>query len=116
MFANLRPGVDEDHVPPRSPLAQLFGNSGPVVPLATWTPGEIGIQHAAGQRAVRTLSERGCPVPEDWYVASDHPRRGMVIRTYDAPPADTLPWLARAAVALCPLPATEPWTALVRTR
>ena len=114
VFANFSPGVDHDQVPSTSPLGQLFGNRGPLVPLATWTPGEIGLQHAAGQRVVRTLAERGCAVPEEWYVVSDHPKRGLVLRTYAAPPTETLPWLARAALALCPMPVTGPWTAVVR--
>lgn len=116
VFANLSPGVDAEEVPPRSALGHLFGNRGPVVPLATWTPGEIGLQHAAGQQVVRTLAERDVAVPEEWYVVSDHPKRGLVLRTYAAPPTETLPWLARAALALCPLPVTGPWHAVVRTR
>jgi hypothetical protein len=117
VFVNLHPGVDaEDVPPPRSPLAHLLGNRGPVVPLATWTPGEIGLQHMAGQRAVRFLADKGVPVPDEWYVASDHPKRGLVLRTYDATPEDTLRWLVRAATATCPLPITGPWQAVVRTR
>jgi hypothetical protein len=116
LFANLSPGVDEDEVPPRSALGHLVGARGPTVPLATWTPGEIGIQHAAGQRVVRTLAERGVPVPEEWYVAADHPKRGLVVKTYQSPPAETLAWLVRAATVLCPLPITGPWIAGVRTR
>jgi hypothetical protein len=116
VFANLSPGVDAREVPSRSPLAQLVGNSGPVVPLATWTPGEIGLQHAAGQRAVRFLAERGVPVPEEWYVVSDHPKRGLVLRTYDAPVEQVLRWLVRAATVTCPLDITGPWQAVVRTR
>jgi hypothetical protein len=117
VFANFCPGVATEDAPPsRSPLGQLFGNRGPDVPLATWTPGEIGLQHAAGQRVVRTLADRGCAVPEEWYVVSDHPKRGLVLRTYQSPPAETLPWLARAAKALCPIPITGPWPAVVRQR
>lgn len=117
VFANLVPGVDEEVAPePRSPLARMFGNSGPVVPLATWTSGEIGIQHAAGQRLVRTLAEHDLAVPEEWYVVSDHPRRGLVVRTYQFPPAQTVPWLAKVAALVCPLPITRPWTARIRTR
>ena len=111
-----RPGVDAEDVPHRSPLAQLVGRPGPTVPLATWTPGEIGIQHAAGQQVVRTLAERGVPVPEEWYVVSDHPKRGLVLRTYQTPPAEVLEWLVRASTALCPLPIVAPWVAGVRTR
>lgn len=116
VFANLVPGVDEEEVPSRSMVGQVFGNSGPTVPLATWTPGEIGVQHAAGPRVVRTLEERGVAVPEEWYVVSDHPKRGLVLRTYGAPVEDVLRWLVDAASVLCPLPITGPWLAQVRTR
>ncbi|MDP1819709.1 MAG: hypothetical protein Q8K58_07405 [Acidimicrobiales bacterium] len=116
VFANLSPGVDTDEVPSRSGLGELFGNRGPVVPLATWTPGEIGLQHAAGQRTAKLLGERGCAVPEGWYVVSDHPKRGLVLRTYQAPSTETVPWLVQAATVLCPLPIVGPWVALVRSR
>lgn len=116
VFANLSPGVDAREVPSRSPLAQLVGNRGPLVPLATWTPGEIGLQHAAGQRAVRFLAERGVAVPDEWYVVSDHPKRGLVLRTYDTPVEQVLRWLVRAATVTCPLDITGPWQAVVRTR
>jgi len=116
VFVNLRPGVDADEVPPRSGLAQLFGNRGPTVPLATWTPDEIGLQHMAGQRAVPFLADRGIAVPDEWYIVSDHPKRGLVLRVYDAPPDVTLRWLVRAATATCPLQITGPWHAVVRTR
>lgn len=115
-FVNLHPGVDAEQVPARSPLGNLFGNRGPVVPLATWTPGEIGLQHSAGQQVVRFLAEHGVPVPEEWYVLADHPKRGLVVRTYQAPPEDTLAWLVRAATVTCPLPIIGPWTAVVHTR
>lgn len=117
VFANLQPGIADEDVPPhRSPFSRLVGNSGPVIPLATWTPGEIGLQHAAGQRVVRTLEARGCPVPEEWYVVAEHPKRGLVLRTYGSPPSETVAWLARAAALLCPIPITVPWRAVVRTR
>jgi hypothetical protein len=116
VFVNLRPGVDDSDVPPRSGLTHLLGNRGPVVPLATWTPDEIGLQHMAGQRAVRFLAGKGVAVPDEWYVVSDHPKRGLVLRTYDAPPAATLRWLVRAATATCPLEIIRPWQATVHTR
>ena len=105
------PASPTTRAPPRSATGRIFGNSGPIVPLATWTPGEVGIQHAAGQRVARTLAERGCAVPEEWYVASDHPKRGLVLKTYASPPVETVAWLARAAAVLCPIPITEPWRA-----
>jgi hypothetical protein len=116
LYVNLRPGVDADDVPPVGGLGQLFGNRGPLVPLATWTPGEIGLQHGLAQRAAPALSDRGVPVPEDWYVVSDHPKRGVVLRTYQSPPEAALRWLVRAAGAVCPLPIVGPWQAEVRTR
>ena len=116
VFANLHPGVDAEQVPARSPMTNLFGNRGPTVPLATWTPGEIGLQHMAGPRVARFLADKGVPVPEHWYVVSDHPKRGLVVRTYDAPPEDALRWLVRAATATCPLEITGPWHAVVHRR
>jgi hypothetical protein len=116
VFINISPGVDAAEVPPRTGLAHLFGNRGPTVPLATWTPGEIGIQHMAGQKVTRFLAERGCPVPEEWYVASEHPKRGLVLKTYQSPPEDTLRWLVEACRRLCPLEVVYPWQAVVRTR
>jgi hypothetical protein len=115
VFANFSPGVDEDQVPPRSALS-LFGNRGPWVPLATWTPGEIGLQHGAGQRVWDTLAERGVPVPEEWYVAGKNPKRGLVLKTYRFPPSDTVPWLARAATVLRPFEIDRPWPVRIRTR
>lgn len=116
VFANLHPGVDAEQVPARSSLTNLFGNRGPMVPLATWTPEEIGLQHMAGQRVTRFLADKGVPVPEGWYVVSDHPKRGLVVRPYDATPEDALRWLVRAATVTCPLEITGPWHAVVRTR
>jgi hypothetical protein len=117
-FVNLHPGVDPDEAPPppsQRPLGNLFGNRGPVVPLATWTPDEIGLQHMVGTRAARFLADHGVPVPDDWYVVADHPRRGLVVRPYDASPEDALRWLVRAATATCPLAIVGPWHAVVHT-
>ena len=116
VFINISPGVDAEEVPPRSGLAHLVGNRGPTVPLATWTPGEIGIQHMAGQHVTRFLAERGCAVPDDWYVASEHPKRGLVLKTYDTPPTEALQWLVEACRRLCPLEVVFPWQAVVRVR
>ena len=116
VFINISPGVDTDEVPPRSGLTHLFGNRGPTVPLATWTPEEIGIQHMVGQKVTRFLAERGCPVPEDWYVVSEHPKRGLVLKTYQSPAEQTLAWLVQACRLLCPLEIHYPWQAVVRTR
>jgi hypothetical protein len=117
VFVNLSPGVEADEVPPpTSPMGGLFGSRGPLVPLATWTPGEIGLQHGVGARVTKVLAEQGVTVPDEWYVASEHPRRGLVLKTYQAAPPETLGWLVRAARALCPVAIPHPWQAVVRTR
>ena len=116
IFINISPGVDAHEVAPRSALAHVLGNRGPTVPLGTWTPGEIGVQHMAGTRVTRFLAARGCPVPEEWYVADESPKRGLVLKTYDAPPEETLGWLVEACRRLCPLEVPLPWQAVVRTR
>jgi hypothetical protein len=116
VFINISPGVDAQDVPPRSALAHLVGNRGPTVPFATWTPGEIGIQHMAGQRVSQFLAERGVPVPDDWYIADESPKRGLVLKTYQSPPGQTLRWLVDASRVLCPLEIVYPWQAVVRTR
>ncbi len=116
IFINISPGVDAHEVAPRSALAHVLGNRGPTVPLGTWTPGEIGVQHMAGTRVTRFLADRGCPVPEEWYVADESPKRGLVLKTYDATPEETLGWLVEACRRLCPLEVPLPWQAVVRTR
>jgi hypothetical protein len=116
VFVNISPGVDVQEVPPRTGLAHLFGNRGPTVPLATWTPGQIGIQHMAGTHVSRFLAERGCAVPDEWYIASQHPKRGLVLNTYATPPEEALRWLVEACRRLCPLEIHYPWQAVVRTR
>ena len=116
VFINISPGVDVHDVPPRSALAHLLGNRGPTVPLATWTPGEIGVQHMFGTRVTRYLAEHGCAVPEDWYVVDESPKRGLVVRTYESPPEQALRWLVDACRLLCPLEVHLPWQAVVRTR
>jgi hypothetical protein len=69
-----------------------------------------------GQHVTRFLADRGCPVPEEWYVASEHPKRGLVLKTYQSPPVETLGWLVEACRRLCPLEIHFPWQAVVRVR
>lgn len=115
-YINIFPGAEGQPERTAGPLRNLFGSRGPSVPLATWTPGEIGLQHPAGPGVVAFLAERGVPVPDEWYVVTQNPKRGLVLRTYQSPPADTLAWLVRAATATCPVEITEPWRAVISTR
>jgi hypothetical protein len=114
-WINLSPGLDVEEPPaPRSTMGMLLASRGPLVPMATWAPAQgrepvtAGIEHGQGPRVVRTLAERGVPVPEGWRVAQDHPRRGLVVvpapGVGDEALDTVLDWLLRAAAALCPLP------------
>ncbi|MGE3620289.1 MAG: hypothetical protein AB7L84_07495 [Acidimicrobiia bacterium] len=112
-YVNLHPGVAAEPAPTSSPLGAMFGARGPAVPLATWTPGEIGLLHGTGPRLVRRLAQLGHPVPDHWYVVQDHPKRGLVVRTYDTDPRVVLGWLVRAAELVCPLEVVRAWRAEV---
>lgn len=70
-----------------------IGGRGPAVPRITWTapeqrrnridPAQIGIEHPAGPRAARLLSEANHPVPPAWPVLQDHAIRGLVVAVSD---------------------------------
>lgn len=115
-YINIRPGVDADDVAPQRPLTNLFASRGPRIPLATWTPTESGLQHGAGPRIKDWFADEGHAIPDDWYVVEDHPRRGLVIRTYASSPEVVLRWLVRAVELTCPFDITEPWRAEVTLR
>ena len=51
-----------------------------------------------------------------WTVAAEHPKRGLVLKTYQSPADETLRWLVEACRRLCPLEIVLPWQAVVRTR
>jgi hypothetical protein len=114
-FANVIPGVDAAPPRPQSPLSDLFRARGPDVPLGTWTPDELGIQHATGTKALARLADAGVPLPPGWRKVEDHPRRGLVVRPDPgADRAAAVGWLLRAMAALNPHPVTGPWLAVVR--
>ena len=121
-WVNVMPTVDDDVDVPATPgpLA-VFNNRGPAVPLGTWTPAttgrhpeppSIGVQHAAGTKALVQLAEAGLPLPPGWVRLADHPRRGFVVRLPDDAPLDqTLDWLLAAMVGLVKVPITGRWLA-----
>ncbi len=124
-WINLEPVVDEEDRPFRpGPFAFLAGPSHDV-PNATWVPGRhlpdgetkpttIGLQHAAGPRVAATLRERGVPLPDDWRITQDHPRRGLVVSVPPtADPRTVVSWLLQAAGAICVVPTTGRWRASV---
>jgi hypothetical protein len=122
-WLNLTPGLDLDEPPqPRSALGQIFGSRGPTVPLATWMPAQkrqpstAGIEHGEGPKAAARLESLGVPVPAQWKVVQDHPKRGLVVAMRQPEGADeldaVLSWLLRATGALCAWPRTGEWRAL----
>ncbi len=125
-WINMQPGLDPDVEPPpaKSALFGFLAASGPDIPLCTWLPRRprssgtgsvgVGIQHPAGPKVVRRLSDMGITVPPGWVVRQDHPRRGLVL---DVPlheePGAVLDWLVRASTGLCALPLSGKWLAAV---
>jgi hypothetical protein len=124
-WINFHPRIDEDtEVPPESSLFGIFSASGPAVPICTWMPGKwrgerrdpvsIGVQHAAGPRAVARLGSVGVEIPAGWRVRQDHPRRGLVVMVPAEQDHDTtLSWLLRAGAGLSLVPLTGTWRAVV---
>lgn len=121
-WINLRPAVDPELLPPNGGRPGPLAAVGPIVPLCTWTPAVpgrrptpplVGIQHAAGGKAVPWLAQRGIRVPAHWRVVQDESRRGFVAAV---PPDEghggVLDWLIAAGTALCELP-FQGWTAAV---
>ncbi|HEY1633266.1 MAG TPA: hypothetical protein VGF64_00800, partial [Acidimicrobiales bacterium] len=105
-------------------LFGIFSASGPAVPICTWMPGKwrgerrdpvsIGVQHAAGPRAVARLGSVGVEIPAGWRVRQDHPRRGLVVMVPAEQDHDTtLSWLLRAGAGLSLVPLTGTWRAVV---
>lgn len=125
-WVNFEPAVNEDDVPPEGSGAfSVFSGRGPVVPLGTWTPGTttrrrraepamLGLQHPAGSKAKPLLAGAGHPVPDGWFVAQDHVRKGLVVHLPpDVGPGEALAWLLRAGRLLSTIPLTGGWRAAI---
>ena len=125
-WVNFEPAVHVEDVPPEGSGAfSMFSGRGPVVPLATWTPGSVtrrgrrepvmlGLQHPSGSKAKPLLAKLGNAVPEGWVVVQDHVRKGLVVAVPgDAGPEVALEWLLRAARLLSTIPLTGGWRAAV---
>lgn len=126
-WINLLPEIDDDvEVPTSRSLFSFFSARGPSIPLATWAAGapgkrgpgraSIGIQHAAGPKALARLAGVGLVRPAGWVKVQDHPRRGVVITVpAGADNEDVLHWLLSATHALSTVPLTGGWLARVYT-
>ena len=124
-WINLRPAVDPEHLPPNGGKPRPLSAVGPLVPLCTWTPAQlgrrptpplIGIQHSAGGKAKPFLGRLGLEIPQGWRVTQDESRRGLVVAVPPSTGADEiLGWLLQAGAALCTLP-FHGWVAAVYRR
>jgi hypothetical protein len=123
-WINLQPAIDPEDVPQQEGvLGRVFSADGPVVPLGSWVPGprrrsgatepvSLGLQHAAGPKALVRLREQGHAPREGWRALSDHPRRGFVLLVPDDEDPDlALVWLLRAAELLAPFELPAAWHA-----
>jgi hypothetical protein len=130
-WVNLQAVEDEEEAPDAQParagLFSLVGGRGPRIPVGTWVPGDrggrrpdpdsIGIQHAAGPKALRQLVAAGVSPPEGASLLSDHPKRGLVVALPEGlEPAAVLAWLFRACDVLAPDPLPDTWVAIVHHR
>ena len=118
-WLNVLPIIPDGVDVPATPNAlAVFSKRGPFVPLATWTPArvrrgavvepsQIGLQHGQGAPAAPLLADSRAPVPPEWRVLTDHPRRGFVVALpANAEPEATARWIFAALGRLCVPPRT----------
>ncbi|MGO8872277.1 MAG: hypothetical protein ACLQPH_12920 [Acidimicrobiales bacterium] len=124
-WINVEPIIEEEHEPPEPGPFAFLGGSTHKVPTATWMPGRhqaggspkpttVGLQHAAGPHLAWKLRDLGLPVPAEWRITQDHPKRGLVaVVPADADNSAVMDWLLRAATTACTVPVTGRWRASV---
>jgi hypothetical protein len=126
-WINVVPVVPDDvDVPPTPGPLAVFTARGPAIPFGTWTPAvggrrpeasSLGIQHAAGTKALERLADAGLALPAGWVRLADHPRRGLVVRVPDDAALDVvLDWLLAAMTGLARVPITGRWLAGIYRR
>ena len=121
-WMNLNPVVDEEDLPRRSGLDALLAGRLPVLPVATWVPGEhkrgrtqpssIGIEHPVGKKVARRLGDAGLRPPPGWQGKQDHPRRGLIVTSDGEADVDAvLAWVLGVLVELSPTELDGDWRA-----
>ena len=129
-WVTFEPPLDADAPPPVRPSwLDVFSARGPVIPDASWVPGErkgdrvtplsIGLRHPSGGRAIPRLIEAGRAVPDGWRMVADRPKRGLVLEARPGADVDadaTLDWMFEALAALTPMPLTGLWRATFHPR
>lgn len=118
----LDPQVEADDLARAPRTGGLFSGRGPAVPELSWVPGRpgrrgtppisVGLRHASGPKLVDRLAADHHPLPGDWDVVDDSPRRGLVAKLPDgANQSMVLAWLLRAAELATVVPLTGRWRA-----
>ena len=126
-WVNVAPAVDIDLMPKENRFAGLFAARGPLIPMATWVPGEkkgndrrptsVGLEHGIGRDAIAELAELGVTTPPGWYLEQEHPRRGITFQVpSDEDPRVALDYFFAANAALCPIDFGDRWSAVTFTR
>ena len=127
-WINIGPALTEEQhqrIPVQSTVGSWFSARGPVVPMATWTPGAssarpgpvvVGVEHGVGPKALDQLRESGLPLPDGWRKVQDHAKRGIVLHV--PPETDhglVLGWLVDACWSLCGIEIDDHWSAVVNS-
>jgi hypothetical protein len=102
-----------------------FSARGPEAPHSTYlpprpkrngrvAPAQLGIEHAAGPKAVRQLDAAGLTLPTGWLVRQDNPKRGLVLAVAaGTAPGQLVGWLLSAAGLLSRVALGDAWLAEV---
>ena len=126
-WMNLVPVLEEEDLPRRSGLEGLLAGRLPLLPVATYVPGEakrgrttptsVGVQHAVQAKVGRRLADAGLRPPEGWVGRQDHPRRGLIVEVPDGTdPAEVLAWLLAVIDELAPVELDGDWRATFHRR
>lgn len=128
-WINFHPWLEDDEDMPSATdgLLSWLKARGPSIPEATFVPGEkrrrrtephsVGIQHPSGPKARLTLADKGVPIPAEWRLRADHPRRGLVVELPDGVDlGEVLDWIIRASQALTDVALPQRWVAAVYRR
>lgn len=109
-WVTIEPDVDNRQVPTGSALWKVFSGRGPVIPSASWVPvlgerqdthfHEFGISHGTGGGAIERLERNGVQLPDNWRIAQDHKKRGIVLGIPPSDPASVAVDFAMRAITL----------------
>ena len=121
-WINLTPKVSDEAETTSLNFLTLFGGGSTGVAMCTWLPEvresrgrnhvRLGISHVTGLRARAQLYSLAIPIPTNWRVVQDHPRRGLVLEVPSEEPNElVLTWALAAVSALNRLDRAGIWRA-----